>query len=69
MNGQPFDWIMDGDTRLGPVLELMMKGTYYWVPQQRVKDHRTDFEVGNAAAVLDGDLDELIRAYLMQGDA
>jgi len=38
VNGQPFQWLMDGDTRLGPVLELMMKGTYYWVPQQRVKE-------------------------------
>jgi peptide chain release factor 2 len=41
--------------------------SYTLHPSQRVKDHRTDFEVGNAAAVLDGDLDGLIRAYLMQG--
>ena len=38
LNGAPFDWLMDGDSRFGPVLELMMKGTYYWVPQQRVKE-------------------------------
>ncbi len=38
VNGQAFQWMMDGDTRLGPVLELMMKGVYYWVPQQRVKE-------------------------------
>ncbi len=37
-NGTAFEWMMDGDTRLGPVLELMMKGTYYWVPQQRVRE-------------------------------
>jgi type VI secretion system protein ImpE len=37
-NGTPFTWMMDGDTRLGPLLELMMKGTYYWVPQQRVRE-------------------------------
>jgi len=36
-NGTPFAWMMDGDSRLGPLLEIMMKGTYYWVPQQRVK--------------------------------
>jgi peptide chain release factor 2 len=30
-----------------------------------VKDHRTDFETGNAQAVLDGDLDEFIEAYLL----
>jgi peptide chain release factor 2 len=29
-----------------------------------VKDHRTDYETGNAEAVLDGDLDGFIDAYL-----
>jgi peptide chain release factor 2 len=29
-----------------------------------VKDHRTNFETSNAAAVLDGDLDGFIQAYL-----
>ena len=38
VNGAPFDWMMDGDTRFGPMLELMMHGTYYWVPQQRVQE-------------------------------
>jgi peptide chain release factor 2 len=31
-----------------------------------VKDHSTNFEVGNAQGVLDGDLDGFIRAYLLQ---
>jgi peptide chain release factor 2 len=31
-----------------------------------VKDHRTNFEKGNTDAVLDGDLDEFIKAYLLQ---
>ena len=39
--------------------------SYTLHPQQRVKDHRTDMEVGNVAGVLDGDLDGLIRAALM----
>jgi peptide chain release factor 2 len=30
-----------------------------------VKDHRTDFEVGSAERVLDGDLDGFVHAYLM----
>jgi peptide chain release factor 2 len=30
-----------------------------------VKDHRTGVEVGNTAAVLDGDIDQFIEAYLM----
>jgi peptide chain release factor 2 len=29
-----------------------------------VKDHRTEFEVGNASGVLDGDLDGFMEAYL-----
>ena len=40
--------------------------TYTLQPQQRVKDHRTGFETGNVSAVLDGDLDRLIRATLLQ---
>ena len=36
-NGTPFSWLMDADSRFGPLLELMMRGTYYWVPQQRVR--------------------------------
>jgi protein subunit release factor A len=30
-----------------------------------VNDHRTELKITNAEAVLDGDLDELIKAYLM----
>jgi peptide chain release factor 2 len=30
-----------------------------------VKDHRTDFEVGNAQGVLDGGLDGFVQAYLL----
>jgi peptide chain release factor 2 len=39
--------------------------SYTLHPQQRVKDHRTNLEVGNVDAVLDGDLDRLIRATLL----
>jgi len=31
-----------------------------------VKDHRTDHETSNIQAVMDGDLNEFIRAYLME---
>ncbi|WP_265093814.1 type VI secretion system accessory protein TagJ, partial [Cronobacter sakazakii] len=32
--GEPvrFDWLMDGDARLGPVCELIVNGNYFWVP-------------------------------------
>jgi peptide chain release factor 2 len=31
-----------------------------------VKDHRTNHEIGNVQAVLDGDLDEFVRAELLR---
>jgi peptide chain release factor 2 len=42
--------------------------SYVLHPYRMVKDHRTNVEVGNADAVLDGDLDQFIEAYLMQAD-
>lgn len=38
--------------------------SYVLHPYKMVKDHRTNYEVGNAEAVLDGDLDGLMEAYL-----
>src|SRR3954464_873925 len=39
--------------------------SYVLHPYTMVKDHRTDFEVGSAERVLDGDLDGFVHAYLM----
>jgi peptide chain release factor 2 len=39
--------------------------SYVFHPYKMIKDHRTDFEVGNVQPVMDGDLDGFIKAYLM----
>lgn len=39
--------------------------SYVFHPYKMIKDHRTDFEVGNVGPVMDGELDGLIKAYLM----
>ncbi len=40
--------------------------SYVFHPYKMIKDHRTDFEVGNVGPVMDGELDGFIKAYLMQ---
>jgi peptide chain release factor 2 len=40
--------------------------SYTLHPSQRVKDHRTGHETGNADRVLDGDIDAFVREYLLQ---
>jgi peptide chain release factor 2 len=42
--------------------------SYVLHPYQMVKDHRTEYERGNTQAVLDGDLDDFMEAYLKQGE-
>jgi type VI secretion system protein ImpE len=37
LNGEVFDWIADADTRLGPTLEVILNGRYFWVPFSRIR--------------------------------
>lgn len=37
INGQPFGWIADTDHRLGPILEVIVQGKYYWTPMDNVR--------------------------------
>jgi type VI secretion system protein ImpE len=37
VDGQPFAWLADADPRLGPVLEAIVNGRYYWIPFQRIR--------------------------------
>lgn len=39
--------------------------SYVFHPYKMIKDHRTDFEVGNVQPVMDGELDGFIKAFLM----
>lgn len=39
--------------------------SYVFHPYKMIKDHRTDHEVGNVQPVMDGELDDFIKAYLM----
>lgn len=40
--------------------------SYTLHPYKLVKDHRTDYETGNVSAVLDGDLNDFIKSFLME---
>jgi type VI secretion system protein ImpE len=37
VNGESFAWIADADERLGPVLEVILEGHYYWIPFSRIR--------------------------------
>jgi type VI secretion system protein ImpE len=37
INGERFEWLADTDTRLGPVLEAVVNGRYYWIPFYRLQ--------------------------------
>jgi type VI secretion system protein ImpE len=42
IDGETFEWIADADSRLGPVLEAIIDGKYYWVPFCRIQKIETE---------------------------
>lgn len=42
IDGQDFAWISDVDTRLGPLLEVIVNGRYYWAPFARISRIRIE---------------------------
>jgi type VI secretion system protein ImpE len=42
INNEAFEWIADADSRVGPMLEVIINGKYYWVPFNRISKIVTD---------------------------
>jgi type VI secretion system protein ImpE len=42
IDGTPFTWIADADGRLGPLLEVIVNGRYYWIPFARLREVRIE---------------------------
>jgi len=42
LNGQEFEWIADADTRVGPMLEAIVNGRYFWVPFNHIAEMRVE---------------------------
>lgn len=42
VDGKPFEWIADADPRIGPFIEAVLNGNYYWVPFQRIQRIQLD---------------------------
>ena len=36
INGEPFGWLADADSRIGPFIEAVVNGKYYWIPMNRI---------------------------------
>jgi type VI secretion system protein ImpE len=42
VDGTPFEWIADADPRLGPALEAVVNGKYYWIPFEHIMEIRIE---------------------------
>ena len=45
IDGTPFEWIADADSRLGPVCEAIIDGKYYWVPFEHILNIKVEAPV------------------------
>lgn len=37
LNDTPFEWVADADMRLGPILEVVVNGRYFWLPFNQIR--------------------------------
>jgi type VI secretion system protein ImpE len=42
INDSAFEWVADADPRLGPILEAMIQGRYFWIPLQNINQIKID---------------------------
>lgn len=42
LDGKPFAWVMDADHRLGPLLEVVVEGSYRWLPLTNLVELRAE---------------------------
>lgn len=42
IDGEAFDWLADADVRMGPMLEAIVNGHYYWIPFQQIQAIRIE---------------------------
>ena len=42
INGEAFEWVADADMRLGPILEIVVNGKYYWMPFSAIHSLRVE---------------------------
>ena len=42
INGERFEWLADADQRIGPVIEAVVNGRYFWIPMDRIS--RIEFD-------------------------
>lgn len=42
INGERFEWVADADMRMGPVLEIIINGRYFWMPFSAISSLKVD---------------------------